>query len=369
MNRRGFMTGGMAATAAGTVAAVSGLPAPALAQGRIEWRMVTSWPRNFPGLGTSAERLAQHISAMSGGRLTIKLFAADELVPAFGVFDAVQQGAAEVYHSPSYYYGGKHPGFHFFTNAPYGLYAPEQLAWWRFGGGEALQDELYAPFGIKALPATNTGTQAAGWFAREITTTDDLKGLKFRTAGLNASIYRAIGCNVVQLPGREMFQALQNGTIDAADWVGPWNDLAFGLHRLAKNYYSPGVGEPSGSVEIGIGRRHWDALPDDLKAIVRIAAMGEYQQGVAEYATRNSAALAALVNDHGVTVRRFPDPVTAALAAASEAVMVDMHRTGDALFKRIWASYYGFRNQCMAWNRHAEQPYFNIRARGPGFAG
>ncbi|KYO53805.1 TRAP transporter substrate-binding protein [Tistrella mobilis] len=364
MDRRSFIK---RSVATGAAAAATTFAAPAIAEGRIEWRLITSWPKNFPGLGTTAERLAQKITRMSGGRLTVKLYAADELVPAFGVFDAVQQGAAEAYHSAAYYYGGKHPALNFYTSVPFGMYAPEHMAWWLYGDGEKLQDELYAPFGIKAIPAANTSAQAAGWFAREITGPDDLKGLKFRTAGLNGELWREAGCNVVQLPGREMFQAFQSGMIDAAEWVGPWNDLAFGLHRLAKNYYTPGIGEGQGAVEIGIGRKHWDALPDDLKAVVREAAISEYQANVSEFLTRNASALKALQTEHGVTVRPFPETVNETLARAGETVMRRLREGGDDLLKKVWASYYGFRNDCMTWTRHAEQPYLNARAKGPTF--
>ncbi|AFK53447.1 TRAP transporter substrate-binding protein [Tistrella mobilis] len=368
MDRRSFLKGSAAAGAAAAAVAASNFPAPAIAQGKIEWRMVTSWPKNFPGLGTAAESIAQKITTMSGGRLTVKVFAAGELVPAFGAFDAVQQGAAEIYHSAAYYYGGKHPGFHFFTTAPYGLYAAEQFAWWAIGDGEKLQDELYAPFGVKAFPAVNTCAQAVGWFAKEINTPDDLKGLKFRTAGLNAEIFRRLGCNVVQLPGGEIFQAMQSGTVDAADWVGPWNDLAFGLHRVAKNYYTPGIGEPSATIEMGIGKKHWDELPDDLKAIVRQAAYSDYQEGVGQFIVRNSAAVATLINEHGVKVRPFPDPVYKALGDAAESFINELSGGGDDILKRIVKSYYTFRNNSMTWQQHAEQPYLNIRAAGPKFA-
>jgi len=368
MDRRSFLKGSAAAGAAAAAVAASNFPATAISQGKIEWRMVTSWPKNFPGLGTAAERIAQYITTASGGRLTVKVYAAGELVPAFGAFDAVQQGAAEAYHSAAYYYGGKHPGFHFYTTAPYGLYAAEQYAWWTFGEGEKLQDELYAGFGVKAFPAVNTCAQACGWFAKEINSPDDLRGLKFRTAGLNAEVFRQLGCNVVQLPGGEIFQAMQSGTVDAADWVGPWNDLAFGLHRVAKNYYTPGIGEPSATIEMGIGRKHWDALPDDLKAIVRQASAACYQDGVAEFITRNSAALNTRVNEHGVKVAPFPDSVYAALGQAAESSMNDLRNNGDDLLKRIWDSYYGFRNNAMAWCQHAEQPYLNVRAAGPKFS-
>ncbi|MEN2976294.1 TRAP transporter substrate-binding protein [Tistrella bauzanensis] len=366
MNRRSFLRGGVAAAAATTAAAAGGIAAPAIAQSRIEWRMVTSWPKNFPGVGTSAARLAERIEAMSAGRLVIKVFGAGELVPAFGTFDAVQQGAAECYHSPSYYFAGKNPGLTLFTSIPLGMTAWEAHGWWLHAGGEAFQDEMTQPFGIKAIPCINTGVQAAGWFSKEIKSIEDLKGLKMRTAGLNAEILRRIGVNVVTLPPGEIFQAMQSGTVDAAEWIGPWNDLAFGLHRLTKNYYVAGVNEPCAVAELGMSMARWNELPDDLKAIVRSACGAEYEAAFTEYFTRNTEAMEVLKSEHGVQVRAFPDEVQQAMADGARAVALELRDRGDDVTKRAWQSYFTYLQQARAYGSNAEGGYLALRAKFDG---
>ncbi|WP_372027539.1 TRAP transporter substrate-binding protein [Tistrella mobilis] len=363
MNRRSFLRGGAVAAAATTAAAASGLAAPALAQSRTEWRMVTSWPKNFPGVGTSAQRLADRIAAMSAGRLVIKVFGAGELAPAFGTFDAVQQGAAECYHSPSYYFAGKNPGLTLFTSIPLGMTAWEAHGWWLHGGGEALQDEMTKPFGIKALPCINTGVQAAGWFNKEIKTVEDLKGLKMRTAGLNAEILRRLGVNVVTLPPGDIFQAMQSGTVDAAEWIGPWNDLAFGLHRITKNYYVAGTNEPCAVAELGISEKHWNELPEDLQAIIRSACAAEYETAFTEYFTRNAEAMVVLKNEHGVQVRTFPDEVQKVLADAARAVALELRDRGDDVTRRAWTSYMTYLDHARTYGNSAEGGYLALRAK------
>jgi len=192
----------------------------------IHWKMVTSWPKNFPGLGTSAERLAERINAMSAGRLTVKVYAAGELVPALEVFDAVSRGTAEMGHGTPYYWKGKVPAAQFFSSVPFGLSTLEMNAWLSHGGGQALWDETYAPFGVKPLSAGNTTMQMGGWFNKEINSLDDIKGLKIRMPGLGGEVWSKLGAITVNLPGGEIFTSLQTGAIDATDWVGPYNDLA-----------------------------------------------------------------------------------------------------------------------------------------------
>ncbi|MGE0846513.1 MAG: TRAP transporter substrate-binding protein, partial [Flavobacteriaceae bacterium] len=234
--RRKFIAGAGLAGAA----AASGLAAPAIAQDKLQWKMVTAWPKNLPGPGVAAQMLADRITALSGGRIEVKLFAAGELVPGRGVFDAVSEGTAELYHAVPAYWGSKSAGIELFGSQPFGLRADEQFGWLAHGGGQALYDEIYGRFGLKPFLCGNSGPQWAGWFRNEINSVDDLKGLKFRTAGLASKMCAKLGMAVQALGGRDMFQALQSGALDAGEFIGPWSDSALGFYQVAKNYYWPG---------------------------------------------------------------------------------------------------------------------------------
>ena len=233
MKRRDFVrTAGAGSAVAGAAIAASTFPAPAIAQGIKQFKMVTTWPKNFPANGTGAERLAQRITTMTGGQLEVKVFAAGELVPAFESFDAVSRGNAEMSHSVSYYWQGKSPAFNFFTAVPFGLTATEHAAWITYGGGQELWDEVAAPFDIKPFLRASTGVQMGGWFNKEISSLDDYQGLKFRMPGLGGEVLRRLGVAVINLPVGEIFPALQAGTIDGTEWVGPRHDMAAGSTRL-----------------------------------------------------------------------------------------------------------------------------------------
>jgi len=326
-----------------------------------EWKLVTAWPKNYPGLGTGANRFAERVTAMSGGRLTIKVHGAGELVPAMGVFDAVRDGSAEMGHSASYYWKGKHPATPFFTAVPFGLTAQELNSWVNFGGGQALWDELYGEFGIKPLPCGNSGTQMAGWFRKEINSLEDIKGLKIRAPGLAGEVMQRIGATPVQMPGGEVFTSMQTGALDAADWVGPYNDLTFGLHKVAKYYYYPGWQEPGAMLELMINKAKWDALPDDLQAIVKSAAEAENQHIYDEFTARNAEALKQLVDEHGVELRRLPDEVLQALEKTSQEAVEDLV-AGNEQARRIYESYRGFRDSVMPYIAVAEQSALNVRS-------
>ena len=237
MDRRRMIAGGAAGAAAG-------LAAPARAQERFRWTMVMPWPRNTPGVGVAADRFAKRVATMSGGRLEIRLYAAGELVPPFEGLDAVQRGTADIAHGTPYYWVGKAPALHFFTGVPFGLTAPELAAWIAYGDGGTLWREIYEPFGVIPFYAGSSGVQAGGWLKREITTVDDLKGLKFRIAGLGGEVMRRLGAVPELTPPGEIAAALLSGRLDAAEWIGPWNDLAFGLYKVAKFYYLPAFHEP-----------------------------------------------------------------------------------------------------------------------------
>ncbi|MEP5286117.1 MAG: TRAP transporter substrate-binding protein [Alloalcanivorax venustensis] len=326
-----------------------------------EWKLVTAWPKNYPGLGTGANRFAERVTAMSGGRLTIKVHGAGELVPAMGVFDAVRDGSAEMGHSASYYWKGKHPATPFFTAVPFGLTAQELNSWVNFGGGQELWDELYGEFGIKPLPCGNSGTQMAGWFRKEINSLEDIKGLKIRAPGLAGEVMQRIGATPVQMPGGEVFTSMQTGALDAADWVGPYNDLTFGLHKVAKYYYYPGWQEPGAMLELMINKEKWDALPEDLQAIVKSAAEAENQHIYDEFTARNAEALKQLVNEHGVELRRLPDEVLQALEKTSQEAVEDLV-AGNEQARRLYESYRDFRDSVMPYIAVAEQSALNVRS-------
>jgi TRAP-type mannitol/chloroaromatic compound transport system substrate-binding protein len=359
IQRRQFLT---KAAAAGTAAvAASTLPKPAIAQERMEWKMVTSWPKGLPGLATGAERLAQRITDLSGGRLSVKVYAAGELVPALQVLDAVSSGTAEMGHDASYYHIGKAPAAGFYTAVPFGMTAQELNGWVYYGGGQELWDELYAPFGVKAFLAGNTGVQLGGWFRKEIKSAADLRGLKFRMPGQGGQVLTRLGVTVVTLPGGEIFQNLQSGAIDGTEWVGPYNDLSLGFYKVAKFYYWPGFHEPGSGLQCTINKAKWDALSPDLQRVVQTACAAENDLMLAEFNGRSGPALATLVREHGVQLRQFPKAVLQAYGKASGELMQEVYDKGDEITKKICASYFKFRKDAMAWTRIGDQAYANAR--------
>jgi len=313
------------------------------------WKMVTTWPKNAPGTGTAAERLAERINAMSAGRLTIKVYAAGELVPALEVFDAVSRGTAEMGHGTPYYWKGKVPAAQFFGAVPFGLSTLEMNAWLSHGGGQALWNEAYAPFGIKPLTAGNSTMQMGGWFNREINSLDDIKGLKIRMPGLGGEVWSRLGATTVVMPGGEIFTSLQSGAIDATDWVSPYNDLAFGLHKAARYYYYPGWQEPQSVLELLINQKAFDSLPADLQAIVTEAARAATQDMMDDYVFHNALALDELKKS-GTLLKRFPDEVLQAMQHETEQVLGELAAQSE-LNGRIWASMQAF--QALATSMHA----------------
>ena len=347
---------------AGAVAgsAVLAAPAVATASQTVGWRMVTSWPKNLPGPGVTAERLARRIAAASGGRLNVIVHAAGELVPGLEVFDAVQGGTAQMAHTASFFWQGKMPASVFFTAMPFGLTAPEHAAWILHGGGQALWDELYEPFGVRAYMAGNTGMQMGGWFRREITGLEDIKGLKIRMPGLGGEVLRRLGAAPVALPPAEIFPALQSGVVDATEFLGPWSDRAQGFYRVAPYYYAPGFHEPNGTGECIISREAFDALPADLQAVVEQACATENAFALAESDWMNGAALEALVAENDVQLRAYPQEVLAAARETAETVMDDAAQA-DAMFARILTSYRAARTRLAGWTRAGTQPYLAAR--------
>ena len=366
MDRRKFVGAAGLAGAAGLLNACGKPAGPqAECEGQtttqtFEWKMVTSWPRDFPGLGTGASRLAESIGKLSNGRLKIKVYGANELVPAFEVFDAVQQRTAEMGHSAPYYWKGKAPAAQFFAGIPFGMTAQELHGWIYYGGGLELWQEVYAPHGLVPFLACNTGPQMGGWFNHEINTVADLKGLKMRIPGLGGEILRRAGGTPVNIPGAELFTALQTGTIDATEWVGPYNDLAFGLFRAAKYYYYPGWHEPGSGLECTINQEAWNSLPADLQAIVRVACQAAVLDCLSEFTYNNGIALKTLTDKHGVELRRFPDEVLSHLGAIRDDVMREMAAETE-LMGRIYASFQAYQEIVNPWTAISERALLNLR--------
>jgi len=354
-NRRAFLAAG-----AGIAFGALGAPAVVKAQSPLNWRMVTSWPRNSPGPGWTAQRLAEKITRMSGGRLTITLLAAGEMVPPLEVFDAVGAGTAEMAHTASLFWSGKAPAAALFTAGPFGLTAVEHNAWIYHGGGQALWDRLYEPFGVKALMAGNTGMQMGGWFKKEIKNLDDLAGLKQRIPGLGGAILQKLGGTPVTLPPGEIFSALQSGLVDGAEFLGPWSDSAFGFHKVAPYYYWPGYHEPNGTGECLVNAERFAALPDDLKEIVATACAAENSISLAESEWHNAEALEKLVTDRGVSLREWPDDVLTAARKAAGEVLDDL-AAKDGLSGEIVASFRAARDQAASWGRVGYESFYKAR--------
>lgn len=357
MKRRDFIKqASIAGLATGSVAA----PAIVHAEPKVKWKMVTTWPKNFPVLGTGANQLAKLITDMTNGRIKVKVFGGGELVPAFEVFDAVSRGTAQMGHGSAYYWKGKIEEAQFFSTVPFGLNSQEMTSWLYHGGGMELWQETYEPFGVIPAAAGNTNVQMAGWFNKEINSVNDLKGLKMRIPGLGGEVLKRAGGTPVNLPGGELFTSLKTGAIDATEWVGPYNDLAFGFHKAAKYYYYPGWHEPGTTLEALINKKAFDALPEDLQAIVMNACKVVNQEMSTEYTAKNNAALDTLVNKHKVDVRRLPDDVLEKLRTLSDEVVTELAGKNKAA-EKIYASYNKFRKQVSAWHEISEKIYFNVR--------
>jgi TRAP-type mannitol/chloroaromatic compound transport system substrate-binding protein len=300
-------------TIAATGAAALGVPAVWAKGKKIRWRMVTSWPPGMPILQTGAERLAERIGELSEGRLTIQVFAGNELVPPLGVFDAVSQGAVQCGHSASYYWAGKAAASQWFTSVPFGLNAQGMNAWLYSGNGLKLWEEVYAPFNLIPRPAGNTGAQMGGWFNRKINVLDDFKGLKVRIPGLGGKVLARAGAAIVLLPAAEIYTSLERGVIDATEWIGPYHDTRMGFHRVAKYYYGPGWHEPGSVLEFMVNRKAYNSLPVELKQIVDTACAELNVTMISEFEALNAQALAELASKPKARIQLFPPPVLAAL--------------------------------------------------------
>lgn len=335
-------------------------PSTAISEEVFEWKMVTSWPKNLPAIGVAPERFAELVETMSNGRLKIKVYGANELVAPDEVFDAVSNGSAQMGHGAAYYWVGKAPAAVLFTTVPFGMTAQEMNAWIAYGGGLELWRELYEPFDVIPMACGNSGVQMGGWFNSEINTLDDLKGLVMRIPGLAGEVMQRAGAAPTTMPASELYTALQSGTIDATEWVGPYNDLALGLHDIAKYYYYPGWHEPGATIELIVNEQAFEALPADLQKIVEVASRAINQDMLDEFMARNNAALKTLVEEHNVELRRLPDEVLLRLKEISTEVMDELANK-DPLTKRIVTSYREFQTEVSQWTAIADQAYLYAR--------
>ncbi len=361
MKRRDLLKGGVAAAAAAGASIVAA-PAIAASKKRIEVTMVSTWPRDFPGLGTSAQRFAKRLTDMTDGRINVTYFAAGERVKAFDSFDEVASGNAQMYHAADYYWKGKHPGWAYFTAVPFGMTFTEINAWMRFGGGQELHDELAGGYGLKCLPCGNTGVQMGGWFRKEINSAADFKGLKMRIPGLGGDVLAKLGASPVSLPGGQIYENLVSGAIDATEWVGPWNDSFMKFYEAAKYYYYPGMHEPGAQLSLGMNKKFWDSLSKADQLIVAACAEMENSLMMSEYNAKNGASLAKLISEQGVKLRRFNDDVYDSFGEAADEVFEEV-QAHSPLAKRIHESFVASRSEVGAWAKISDQEYVSQRNR------
>ncbi|MBA5778155.1 TRAP transporter substrate-binding protein [Stappia sp. F7233] len=359
MERRKFLTFGAAAVSAPLAA-----PAIVRAQEAFAWKMTNAYSPSSPfyveGPGSPTD-FCKKVAAMSDGRLTIQHFAAGELIPALEGFDAVRDGTVEMNAANAYFWAGKLPAAQYFTTVPFGLNFQGMNAWLYHGGGMELWDELYAPLGVKALPMGNTGVQMTGWFRKPIESIDDFKDLKMRIPGLAGKVYAALGVDVKLLPGGEIFPALERGVIDAAEFVGPYQDRRLGLQNAAKYYYTTGWHEPSNATELLINKVAWESLPDDLKAIVQVAAMACNLESHTWCEANNAAALKDLVENHGVQANVLPADVVARLKEVTDQILAE-GAAADPATKKVHDAFMAFKAEHDQWSAISERPYHNSLA-------
>ncbi|MCC6379837.1 MAG: TRAP transporter substrate-binding protein [Burkholderiales bacterium] len=338
--RRKVLKAGFGACAA----AAAAVAAPAIAQGKRELKMVLGWPRNSPGNGTAIERFAQNVTKATDGRITFRIYGANELVPVLGMFDAVSKGAVDVANSTGYYWTGKSKAYNFFSTVPFGMLPMEHFAWLTYGGGQKLWDELNAPHDLKSLPLSQTGAQMGGWYRKEVKGLADLKGLKARYPGFGGEILKTLGATPVLMPLGEVFPALQSGALDAAELATPWFDMGFGLYKVAKFYYSPGFHEPGHTLELMFNKKVWDSLSPSDQTLITIAAHAELMHSEAEVLANDPEALDQLTGKYGVQLRTFPDDVLRAMQKAA-AEIIPAAVAEDPMAKKVYESYASFQKK------------------------
>jgi len=344
-----------------TAGATLSFPAPAIAQGIRQLKMVTDWPENLPGQYPSAVRFAQTIGAATGGRIKIEVFPSGALVRPFEILDAVSAGVADMYHTDEAYFDKKSPAFNFFAVVPFGFTADELFAWVQYGGGQELWDELSGQFNIKSLLCTSTGCQMGGWFNNEVNSPEGFKGLRYRMAGPGAEVLRRLGAIVLLLPASEIMEALKSGAIDACEWAGPWVDMAMGLHKAAGYYYFPGFHEPGTGLAVGINKGVWESLDASDRQVIEAVAASEYARSLAEFNANNALSLRKLHVEGVVKIVKFDDSLLRAFLTISKDVAAEIGSSNE-LSKKIYASYQQFHASIMDWTDISERAYLNSRS-------
>jgi TRAP-type mannitol/chloroaromatic compound transport system substrate-binding protein len=350
MERRKFLSTGAAGLAGAAVAA----PAIAQSQPTIKWRMASSFPKSLDTIYGGGEQMADRLNKITNGKFQIRVFAAGEIVPGLQVLDAVQQGTVECGHTAPYYYVGKNKAFAFFTALPFGMNARQHNSWMYYGGGQKLADEFFKQYGIVGFMAGNTGCQMGGWWRKEVKTVADVKGVKFRIPGIGGEIWSRLGVVPQTIPGGDIYPSLERGTIDGAEWVGPYDDEKLGFYKIVKNYYFPGWWEPGPSIFVFINAKEWEKLPKDYQVAFETAAAEVNVRMIANYDAKNPEALQRLVNN-GVKLHQFPKDVMEACYKAAYELYADEASKNPA-FKKIYDEWSKFRKAQVAWFRIGEQP-------------
>lgn len=367
MKRKEFLKKGLIAATAGTAVLSScnsdaGTSSNAVASvntdKKFNWKMVTTWPPNFPVLGEAANLLSKWVKTMSNGRLNIKVYGGGELVPPLEAFGTVSEGTAEMGSGASYYWVGKSPAAQFFSSVPFGMNAQQLTSWMLAGEGYDLWKEIYAQFNVVPFLGGNTGVQMGGWFNREINTVDDLEGLKMRIPGIAGQVLEKAGGAAVLLPGGEIYTSLERGVIDACEWIGPYHDYKMGFHKIAKYYYTPGWHEPGTQLEFFANKTAYESLPEDLREILFTASLRCQAWMLAEFDVQNSVYLNKLEEEGKVQFKQFPKPVLDQLRKyTNEAVqeLVD----SDPLAKKVYSSFNKHIKQAAKWGNLTEKSFYN----------
>lgn len=330
-----------------------------ISQKKYKWKMVTTWPPNFPVLGEACKYFAQWVEEMTAGQISINVYGGGELIPALECFEAVSGGAAEIGSGASYYWAGRSPATQFFTTVPFGMNAQQMNSWLYSGGGQELWQELYAQYNLVPFPAGNTGVQMAGWFNREINTIKDFQGLKMRIPGLGGKVLEKAGGSAVLSAGSEIYTNLERGVIDATEWIGPYHDYNMGFHKIAKYYYAPGWHETGSTLEVFFNKPLFDSLEPRLQVILETAAYRMNAWTLAEFEAKNNEYLQKLIHEENVELRQFSSKILSTLKKYTEEMLTEI-TAKDKASKKIYSSYDSFRKNIKQWASHSEKPYHNL---------
>ena len=360
MKRRNFIKAGAIGTAG---VAVTALSTPVIASGKRELTMASFVPKMFPGLGEHTMNFVNAIKAATDGRITIKLYGAGELVGGLASFDAASDGTVDIANTAAYYYQGKSQALVFLTSVPFGMTAMEQTAYLLSPQGKKRATEICDKFNVVPLLSTNTGVQAGGWFRKEMNSVEDFKGLKMRIPGLGGEIFKKLGASPVTLAGGEIFQALQSGTIDASEWVGPWNDVLAGFYKVAPYYYNPGIHEPGSALHYFFNKDTWASLSTSDQRLLEAVSDSEYLKGMAQYYEKNGLFLQKLEESKKVKFLRYDDSIYQAMAKAAKEIYAELADSSDNLTKATMDEYFTFQKSIGAWTNIADSYYVDMRTR------